>query len=1081
MKRDQEDSQTGFMLPKEPELNRHTANRTLTREHEILGMFRRRGTVGSLPSSSSNTGVQRRYTVCLGCRNHCGIAAMISEGILEQLNTNPYHPASHQPHALYETPLGAAGVWQMPSSPCPEISHRREIVYDPMRVNLPLKRLGSRGSGAWEVISWEQLIQEVVEGGKLFAGIAREKERSVPGFASVYDQGINQNVPMDPLHPDMGPRTNALVIYMGEKEEGPRQFIDRFARSFGTANVFEWGQIRDENRQVALRLSSGTVGTDFAAEKAHAEFILGFGWDSASGIRDCPQEIQEGYDGFGSRRGLKRHQVNVRTESLSGSPDDFTGVRPGGDGALAMGIIRWILDNHAYDGDYLMIPSARAAQKNEQPNFTNAAWLVNVDGKSARKGKFLTAREAGLVEDESPQAKDSVVLDFSSQALTQASLADRALLTVSPDFNQPLRIKGIHCRTAFQVLWQEAHGHSLQEYAQYAGVSVEVLESLAHEFSRHGKQAVAEFFRGPAMHTNGVYTARAIFTLNLLIGNVDWIGGLITGGTGADLLGREKEARYHLDHWPGENSRVPYGVNLSRTGVSYENTSYFAERIKQGQSPYPALRPWFPFSRGLIEEMFAGLYQGYPYHGQIVVQYRTDPEWSAPAIGGGNESLWAKLMTDLVKVPLFIAIDTRISESSRYADYIVPDTVDWEGWGFSDVPSSIPTKAVGVRSPVVKPLIGRTPENEPMSMEQFFIDVAKRLQLPGFGPHAFFGGGKLDSRAQYYLKMLANLAYDSGFLHVSRNRVVSAEPVPDGRQEDMAATAQWQQRYPDALREEEWDKVAYVLARGGRFEDYLAGYEPGSLAMIHRQELPVAETLSGLRMQEKSVSQYWALFYPPSTRQGRMWVTHRFGTAQALQIYSAEQATTRNALTGARFLGTGSYQPLQNMTGQHLDQADFVQGFPFILTSRRKALGADRLWTGDEASEIFPPVDMNPDDAERNGLKDGERVRVISASFPRGVSAKIRLWPGIREGVLSFVQDDKDSPESWTRQEAGNGQNWKMDGGQSRFNALIRRDGSLAAGPFWSIALEDPLGGGCARYETRVRIERLDGYSPRNG
>lgn len=1053
MKSDRSDLKSRFAIPKK------AASRSQMRSWHVANapIF--------LPSKAD---IDMRYTVCWGCRNHCGIAATISGGLLREIKANPYHPVPNTSYALYDTPLGAAKVWQTPPLLCAETLQRRDAIYDPLRVVLPLKRSGSRGSGTWEVISWEKLIGEVVNGGRLFSNIPGEEERVIPGFSSLYDKGLNQSVPIDPTHPDMGPKTNALVIYMGEVQDGPRQFIDRFARSFGTVNVFDAGQIKDENREVGLTLSCGIKGTTFGPDMSHAEFVLGFGM--ARRAQEFGQPINGGESDC--HAGGRIHIVDVRSENPRSPEEDFTWIRPGGDGALAMGIVRWILDNNAYDKDYLAIPSAQGAWKYGQPNFTNSTWLVNVDRTRVQQGEFLTAQEAGLIINEPSYAKDTVVLDLKSGRLTPAMLADRASLAVDPDYHKPLRIHGIHCQTAFQILWQEAHRYFLQEYALFAGVHVEVLESLAQEFTRHGKQAVADFFRGPVMHTNGVYTARAIFTLNLLIGNVDWVGGYITGGGGADLLGQEKDARYNLDHWPGENHRVPYGVNLSRSGVSYEETSYYVERVKQGQSPYPALRPWFPYSQGLWEEMFAGLYQGYPYHGEIIVQYHANPAKSAPAIGGRTNSPWIELMTDVGKIPLFIAVDTKIFESSQYADYIVPDTVGFEGWGFSQNQVVSAAKTVGVGAPVIRPLNERTPEGESMSMEQFLIDVAKRIRLPGFGSHAFSDGGDLHSRAPYYLKMLANLAYDASYIHAGPEHTVSLGPVPGGGFEDMKVIAQWRENYQDALSEEEWRKVAYVLARGGRFENYLDAYEGRSLGAMCQKTLPIKETLAALRRKQEPVSAYWDLFYPPLSNHGRMWMSHRFGSARALKIYSQDQAHMRNALTGRRFLGTGSYQPLQNMMGQHADQADFIQGFPFVLTSRKNVFEPSRQW-GKNVPDVLvslPVIDMNPEDAQKNGWMDEELVRVKSVSYPLGVSARIRIWPGQRPGVLSFVQNRSDGPVASTRQQRpGDGA-----GQCSTFNALMRCDESLKAGPWWSIALEDPVGGGIACDETRVRIEKME-------
>ena len=43
------------------------------------------------------------------------------------------------------------------------------------------------------------------------------------------------------------------------------------------------------------------------------------------------------------------------------------------------------------------------------------------------------------------------------------------------------------------------------------------------------------------------------------------------------------------------------------------------------------------------------------------------------------------------------------------------------------------TKVSTGRWPIVEPRVAKTAEGEPVCMESFFIAVAKRLGLPGFG------------------------------------------------------------------------------------------------------------------------------------------------------------------------------------------------------------------------------------------------------------------------------------------------------------------------------------------------------------
>jgi anaerobic selenocysteine-containing dehydrogenase len=90
-----------------------------------------------------------------------------------------------------------------------------------------------------------------------------------------------------------------------------------------------------------------------------------------------------------------------------------------------------------------------------------------------------------------------------------------------------------------------------------------------------------------------------------------------------------------------------------------------------------------------------------------------------------------------------------------------------------------------------------------------------------------------------------------------------------------------------------------------------------------------------------------------------------------------------------------------------VDELD--DGFPFRLTTGRRL---DSYNTGVQTSEYASPLrreetlDMSPEDAERLGVREGERVRVISR---RGeVEAPVRYELGLRPGLLFMTLHSPD-------------------------------------------------------------------------
>ena len=82
-------------------------------------------------------------------------------------------------------------------------------------------------------------------------------------------------------------------------------------------------------------------------------------------------------------------------------------------------------------------------------------------------------------------------------------------------------------KSGLQIIADSAHEHTLEEWAAICGVKASDLEWLATEFTSHGKKACADIHRGVSQHTNGFYNVVAWYTLNALIGNYDFAGGMI--------------------------------------------------------------------------------------------------------------------------------------------------------------------------------------------------------------------------------------------------------------------------------------------------------------------------------------------------------------------------------------------------------------------------------------------------------------------------------------------------------------------------------------------------------------------------
>lgn len=137
-----------------------------------------------------------RHSACLGCYSSCGNRVKIDKdtGKILKVYGNPYNPNNAEPHIDFEEDLTesylAFSTYKNKGNInrgtlCARGNATLETHYDPMRILVPLKRSGGRGEGKWKPITWDEAVEETVEGGNLFGGIGEDYE--IEGFRQVRD------------------------------------------------------------------------------------------------------------------------------------------------------------------------------------------------------------------------------------------------------------------------------------------------------------------------------------------------------------------------------------------------------------------------------------------------------------------------------------------------------------------------------------------------------------------------------------------------------------------------------------------------------------------------------------------------------------------------------------------------------------------------------------------------------------------------------------------------------------------------------------------------------------------------------
>ncbi len=246
-------------------------------------------------------------TVCQQCPGGCGILVRTITGIEDgkkravKIEGNPHHPISRGTLC----PKGAAGL---------------QALYDPDRLKGPLKRNGPRGSGQWTPIGWDEALATTAD---------RLRDLRSRGEA------------------------HTLVAIAGLVRGLMPTLLHRFLEAYGSPNYVSTAHGCDTSRQV-MRLTQG-IAEPIAYDLERSAYILAFGaglleagWSPVRQAR-AVANLRQGTPG---RRARIVH-VDPRLSVSAAKADEWIPIRPGTDGALALGLAHVIVSEGLYEKEFV--------------------------------------------------------------------------------------------------------------------------------------------------------------------------------------------------------------------------------------------------------------------------------------------------------------------------------------------------------------------------------------------------------------------------------------------------------------------------------------------------------------------------------------------------------------------------------------------------------------------------------------------------------------------------------------------------------------------------------------------------------
>lgn len=961
------------------------------------------------------------YSVCQNCHSRCGLRAKIKNGVLIKLDGNPYHPACMEPYLDpsgrkrldYSTPITEAN--KVAGSLCAKGQAGVQVVYNPLRIKGPLRRVGDRGSGQWESITWEQALDEIVNGGPL----------GTPGLAQLRD--LVNNVSSDPV---MGKKVNQVAWSPGRFVHGQKEFTDRwFRKGYGTINSrHDHTSICEASRHKAYNFITGK--DDWKPDIINSKCLVFMGtnpFESNFPSQALGRKIVE----F-KKRGGKLVVVDPRFSNTASKADLWVPIKPGTDGAFALGLGRYIIEQNAHDIAFLSSVNGPAAG---EKSWTTAAFLVRTDTM-----RLLKSEDIGLPAGFNVVWKNNAAVETSTASMPPGTAAD---LEVS----QTLIINGtpVVCKSAFSLYKERVFEKTLSEWESICDIPAGTIAKVGGWLVSAGKQGVLDCYRGPVKHPNGTYNALSIFFVNMLLGNIDWKGGYTAGGGHYHEMGvpATYPGQVDLTKVPGAVSAS--GVQITRAGSAYDdpvNTPLeFLTYGYDGANGHPK-RPWYKHATyGVYQELIPSIEDEYPYPLMALITYWNAIPYSTPAAREVFEREITRKGSSHhpyeYHLPLFISFDIEFGEISAFADYILPDTTYLERWSTPHTSAAINAKISGFRQPVVGKFcldgsnyvdasdpsvtfenlssalsggsqgakyytfssgvtdpLGPKPYYIPvlpntMIIEDIFILLGKKLGLPGVGTNAFdltgaAGGYNWTADCHcawhWYQNIINNWAIEAG--------------IPVGN-------------------------INQILQKGGIFEDPAAEYNGN-------------------------------------------YVGHPL--AKQLNFYIDALAATKNPMTGIQFDGLPKYEPIRDAVGNIINDSDY----PFHLVTYKQAWHAMARTISLPWLLVLQPenfLEMNNEDGAFLGLKTGDMVRIIS---PTGeVRGRVRLTPCMKRGIVAIAH-------SFGHWEQGSRPHY-IDYSPTQYDSS--RGAGIPANPIMrldphlgNVCLTDPIGGSASFYDTRIKV-----------
>jgi anaerobic selenocysteine-containing dehydrogenase len=665
-----------------------------------------------------------KKTTCYMCACRCGIRVHLRDGEVRYIDGNPDHPLNQGVICA----KGASGAMKQVS---------------PARLTTPLlRRPGTeRGAGQFDAISWDETF-------------------------ALLEKRLSYLRATDP---------KKFALFTGRDQM--QALTGLFAKQFGTPNYAAHGGFCSVNMAAGMIYTIGGSFWEFGGpdlDRAKLFIMIGTAEDHHSNpLKIAISKFKRGGGRFVS--------INPIRTGYSAIADEWVPVKPGTDGALLLALIHVIIDKGLYDREFIA-------------RYTNGGQLVNQVPGDDEFGLFAMDADGDVVNPDYPHNKFWWDRHSNRAVSTHALGADPRL---RGEYTLP---DGKAVKPAFQLLVERVANYTPEWASGITGIPLETIYRLAHEMGvtardhkihlpiawtdswgvQHatvtGNPVAFHAMRGLAAHSNGFHTVRALAILMSLLGTIDRPGGFRHKAPFPRAIPPiAKPPKGPQDVKPNsvlEGMPLGFPADPNDLFVDAQGAPVRIDKAFSWEHPLSV--------HGLMHSVITNAWRGDPYRIDTLLIFMANMAWNSSM----NTSEVRRMLTDKdadgeYKIPFLVVCDAFQSETTAFADLVLPDTTYLERhdvMSILDRPISEFNGPVdAVRIPVVEPLGQCKP------FQEVLVELASRLKLPAFttadGARKF--RNYPDFVVNYETAPGSGIGFLAGWRGVDGSKSICGEPNPN--------------------------------------------------------------------------------------------------------------------------------------------------------------------------------------------------------------------------------------------------------------------------------------------------------------